>query len=232
VQFGGIGVSEADKKILSESVLTEDRCALRNRFCLKEMQLFIDTICLDLLRFEHSADSEVSPEQVVITQEVYLGSPGAFADMRVCAPGVAPYFVEVKCGSSRDYLLRTIIRKYGRNAQIQPGVSKLLLVISVELAHDWSEIESELKGQLHPVLMLEVWDEQTLLTLLRGRFQVEATSLGIENVDEVRSAIDHAKGQYAFGTEFRKDPVHETLLWHSSFWLLHELRTRQRIECP
>lgn len=72
----------------------------------KELQLFVEITCCDLLRFEHSADSSTAPEQVQIAQEFYLGAPGAHADMQVRAPGIEPYFVEVKYGYTPERLHR------------------------------------------------------------------------------------------------------------------------------
>jgi class 3 adenylate cyclase len=194
----------------------------------KELQLFVEITCCDLLRFEHSADSSTAPEQVQIAQEFYLGAPGAHADMQVRAPGIEPYFVEVKYGYTPERLIESMVRKYGRKAALQQ-VSKILVVIDANLAENWKSIESELKPQLHAGLNLEVWDEEMLLSLLRQRFDVNLTHLSLNNVHEVRAAIDAAKREYAFGNG-SSDPLYESLLWHFSFWQLRRIRVENSVD--
>src|SRR5687767_13374624 len=64
-----------------------------------ELRLFLEEICCNLCRFRHVRADGIPPERVRIDQEVCLGGSGAvFADIRVRAPGIAPYFVEVKYG--------------------------------------------------------------------------------------------------------------------------------------
>jgi len=195
----------------------------------KELQLFVEITCCDLLRFEHSADSSTAPEQVLIAQEFYLGTPGAHADMQVRAPGIEPYFVEVKYGYTPERVVESMIRKYGKNAALQQA-SKVLVVIDGQLAQRWSMIESEIKPQLPTSLKLEVWDEETLLKLLRKRFDVNVTHLDLNNVHEVRAAIEAAKRDYAFGNGLPTDPLYGSLLWHFSFWQLRRIRLENKVD--
>lgn len=195
----------------------------------KELQLFIETICCDLLRFEHSSSLGIKPEQVRITQEVYLG-PASFADLRVEAPGLAPYFVEVKHGYSEADLIRTIVRKYGNRANVPSGISKILLVIDPEQERGWNRIESAIQQEAQPGLKLEVWTESILLGHLKQRFGVEIEHISADVAHDVRLTIDSAKGQYAFGEEFSNDPLQESLLWHFSFWSLRQARVDRGVE--
>jgi len=191
-------------------------------FPKKELQLFLENICCDLLRFEHSACSGLPPGQVRITQEVSLGDSCAYADIYVSGPDIQPYFVEVKYGCQPEELVRSVLRKYGR-----PGpssqVGKLLVVVDSQIAREWKRIERELRQQLPPSLTMELWDEDALLRRFDERFQVNLDHLGTDNVADVRAAIDRAKGSFAFGGEFVNDPLQESLLWHLSFWQLRTL---------
>src|SRR5690348_635867 len=75
---------------------------------LLETRLFLEEICCDLCRFQHSAEDGVAPEDVRIRQEVSLGAPGAFADIQVRVPGSRPYFIEVKWGYEAEQLVEVM----------------------------------------------------------------------------------------------------------------------------
>jgi hypothetical protein len=93
-----------------------------------ELRLFLEEICCNLCRFRHVSDDGIAPERVRIDQEVYLGVEGAFADIRVQAPGVAPYFVEVKFAYAPDRVVRTLARKYGPGSAAQADAARVVLV--------------------------------------------------------------------------------------------------------
>jgi hypothetical protein len=65
------------------------------------------------------------PEDVRIDREFALGA--GFADIRAEALGQAPYFVEVKFGSSSELLRRHLRRKYspGSIFQLRPRYAQL-----------------------------------------------------------------------------------------------------------
>jgi hypothetical protein len=96
---------------------------------LSQLRLLLEELCCDLCRFEHVAEHGLDPEAVRIDREYWLGTPGAFADIRVVPDAQPPYVVEVKYGYSRDILLRHLRRKYGQPACGSEGVSKIVLLI-------------------------------------------------------------------------------------------------------
>ena len=97
----------------------------------------------------------------------------------------------------------------------------------------WTEVEAEIKTFLHPGLLLEVWNERKLLTLIHERFNVSIPAITSEDLLGVRHAIDRAKGFYAFGGpslyEYEHDPLKAELLWHFGFWKLRRLRENYQL---
>ena len=65
------------------------------RLDIVELRLFIEELACNICRFMHVSQDGVEPQSVRIKQEVQLGTPNAFADIVVRAPGMAPYIVEV-----------------------------------------------------------------------------------------------------------------------------------------
>jgi class 3 adenylate cyclase len=195
---------------------------------LSQLRLLIEEVCCDLCRFEYVHKEGLAPEAVCINREYHLGVPGAYADIRVAAPGQPPYFVEVKNGYAGPTLLQHLQRKYGADTPALRGVSKLVLVIDREGRPDWAELEQRLMGCLRPGLELELWDEHRLLGMIRAEFGIEAEGLTEANLLDVRQAIDRAKGYHAFGAPslaaYQDDPLKSTLLWHFSFWRLRQMR--------
>ena len=88
---------------------------------LRECHLLLEEAGTDLLRFRVAQELGVSPEQMVTRQEVALGPPGAFADLRVLAPGRPPQFIEVKVGYDPERVVRHLARKY----HVPPSTSAL-----------------------------------------------------------------------------------------------------------
>jgi adenylate cyclase len=127
---------------------------------LGEYRLLLEELCCDLCRFEHVTRDGLAPEAVRIDREYWLGSPGAFADIRVAPAGRAPYFVEVKHGYPNERLVRHLARKYAapvsRNAA---AASKVVLVLDRLSRANWEDLEREIVSQLGHGLRLEVWDE-------------------------------------------------------------------------
>lgn len=195
---------------------------------LKELRLFLEEICCDLCRFQHVTESGVRQEDVRISQEVYLGTPGSFADIQVKVPDARPYFVEIKYGYPPDKVIRHLQRKYGTKTAANGDASKLILVIDAGCCGNWSEMEAEIKGALHPGLELEIWTEERLLSSISRQFDIRIDSLAEENLAGIREAIDKAKGKHAFGEGFTNDALQSALLWHFGFWLLRSLRNNER----
>src|SRR5215472_16534435 len=81
---------------------------------LSEIRLFLEEICCNLCRFQHVSDSRAAPDDVRVDEEFFLGTEGAFADIRVAPPESAPYLVEVKYGYPGDRIVQSLGRKYGK----------------------------------------------------------------------------------------------------------------------
>src|SRR5262245_27836200 len=94
-------------RVLSRDLMPEAKTHLG------EFRLLLEELCCDLCRFEHVTRDGLVPEAVRIDREYWLGSPGAFADIRVAPSGQPPYFVEVKYGYTNERLVRHLARKYG-----------------------------------------------------------------------------------------------------------------------
>src|SRR5262245_39339322 len=190
-----------------------------------ELRLFLEEICSNVCRFRHAAD-DVLPEAVAVDQEVFLGVPGAYADIRVAAPGLRPYFVEVKYGYAPERILESLHRKYGPGVPLAAGHDRVVLIVDRAAHSNWPAIEAAVRGGLGHGLGLEVWDEVRLLDLLADLFRVRLTSLSADGLLDAREAIDRAKGAYAFGDERTDDALERSLLWHFGFWRLRNLRER------
>jgi len=191
-----------------------------------ELRLFLEEICSNVCRFRHVRAQSVLPEEVAVDQEVFLGVPGAYADIRVDAPGARPYFVEVKYGYPAARILESLHRKYGPGAPLAAGHERIVLVVDRAAHHDWPAIEAAVRDGLGHGLGLEVWDEARLLELIEEQFAVRLGSLSADTLLDAREAIDRAKGAYAFGAERTDDTLERALLWHFGFWRLRNLRER------
>jgi class 3 adenylate cyclase len=182
-------------------------------------------MCCDYLLFRH-LDEGVPPEAIRIRQEVALGG-GAFADIEVRAGQAPPYFVEVDTGYSRERLLQSIRRKYGRPVPATDGAARVVVATDGHALGDRMAVERLLREALRPGLALEIWDEHHLLRLLGGRFGVALDALGEDDLLALRDAVEHVKGVHAFGDGFH-DPLQAALLWHLAFWRVRRLREAGR----
>jgi adenylate cyclase len=191
-----------------------------------ELRLFLQAICCDYLVFHH-LDEGVAPETIRIRQEVAVGA-GVFADIEVQAGTAAPYFVEVKWGYSRERLIESLRRKYGKPSALTEGASRLVVAIDLDALGDRPELERGLRAAVHSALAVEIWDELHLRGLLSERFGVSLGALDEDDLLALRSAVDHAKGVHAFGDAFRNDPLEAALLWHLAFWRVRRLREAGR----
>lgn len=196
---------------------------------LLETRLFLEEICCDLCRFQHSSEDGVAPEDVRIRQEVDLGIPGAYADIQVRVPGSRPYFIEVKWGYEADQLVDLISRKYGALTPATQEASKLILMLDTNGYRGWSDIEAQLRSEINPALPLEIWGFDTLRDLIHERFRINVDGFEKENLLDVRSAIEQMKGMYAFGDQYTGSPLQSSLIWHFSFWALRRLHEKQKL---
>ncbi|MBC7815928.1 MAG: adenylate/guanylate cyclase domain-containing protein [Planctomycetaceae bacterium] len=201
---------------------------------LSQLRLLLEELCCELCQFEHSAERTQNSQPSRIDREYYLGTAGAFADIRVVPATSAPYVVEVKIGYSVDKLLRQLRRKYAEPNSILEGVSKVILVIDTERRSNWPKIECEVAACLAPGLSLEIWNERRLIQLLHDRFQVSIEAITPNNLLEARHAIDRAQGLYAFGgsslASYVHEPLNAELLWHFGFWKLRQLRETKQLD--
>ena len=141
-----------------------------------ELRLFLQGICCDYLLFRH-LDEGVPPEAIRIRQEVALGA-GAFADIEVRAGQAPPYFVEVDTGYSRERLLESVRRKYGKPVPATDGAARVVVAADGDALGDRTAVERLLRVALRPGLALEIWDERHLLRLLGERFRRLARHAG------------------------------------------------------
>jgi len=194
---------------------------------LGEVRLFLEGVTCDLLFFEHLAGG-LPPESIRIHQEVRRG-PCAFADIEVAADSADPYFVEIDVGYSHERIVESVRRKYSP-ATPASNASRLIVVVDSALVQAGGELERGIREQLRPSLQLQIWSERQLLKRFATRFGVTTTALTGPQLLEIRQAIDHAKGVYAFGDDFANTPLQEGLLWQLAFWRLHRLRERGRTD--
>ena len=199
-----------------------------------QLRLLLEEMCCELCRFDHVQRDGLAPEAVRIDREVQLGSPGAFADIRVEAPGRTPYFVEVKHGYPDALLVSHLGRKYGAGTNGTHDADTLVLLVDAEGRKDWAATRSSIERAIRPGLKLEVWDECEFLGRLRECFAIGVESLSADDLLDVRHAIDQAKGFHAFGAESREeyehDPLKAELLWHFGFWHLRQLREERGLD--
>ena len=195
----------------------------RTESYLRELRLFLEEICCNLCRFRHAADDGVAPHEIRITQESHLGTPDVFADIRVKVKDRPPYFIEVKYGYTPKQIVGSLTRKYGPGTNLG-GASKIVVLIDRDMQASWQAISSEIQAKLQDGLQLEVWPEEKLISMVREVFGVDAGSISERYVLELRTALDQAKGQYAFEDTWASDELQQALIWHYGFWRLKQLR--------
>jgi hypothetical protein len=188
-----------------------------------ELRLFLEETCCNLCRLIHMAEEDAPPEAVQIDQEVFLGVPGAFADIRIVPPGGSPYFVEVKFGYSAPRILRSFARKYGLETPGSRAASKVVLVVDASRHANWVEVEGALRKGMRPGLELEIWGEERLLALLRERLNVGLERISAADLAHVQEAITRPQATYAFGPAASGDPLESALVWHFGYSRLRRL---------
>jgi class 3 adenylate cyclase len=193
----------------------------------RELSLFIEELCCELCRFEHVVTDGCAPESIRVDREVNVGSAHAFADIRVRPPSRPPYYVEVKLDYSPDQLVRQLKRKYALETPAIQQARKLVLVVDTRQYDDWPATVERVREGISPHLTLEVWDEKRLRDLVAERFGVKVDEIDEGNAQQVRTAIDRAKGAAAFGEPLEthvNSTLQSTLLYHLDFWRLRQIR--------
>jgi class 3 adenylate cyclase len=192
----------------------------------RERRLFLEEICCDLCRFEHTREG-VPPEAIRIRTEVQLGGGDAFADIQVQPGGEPPYFVEVKYGYNPGALIEQLQRKY---ATAPGGAARVAVVVQRLSAEATAALEAGLRAALDPALTIELWDEENLFARIEECFGVKLRDLETEEeILELRHAFDEAKGRYAFEEEWNGSEIQRSLLWHFSFWRIRQLRHARQL---
>jgi class 3 adenylate cyclase len=195
----------------------------------RELRIFLESVICDLCRFLHAARDGVSPAETQIHQEVRLG-PGAFADIRVAAGGVPPYFIEIDVGYSRSRVIESMRLKYAGRTPASEGAAKVIVVVDRELASASPSLDAELRALLAPGLDLEIWDDRHLSRLIRDTLGLDISRFVEDQLLELRQAVDQAKAVHAFGPATAVDPLRSTLLWHFAYWRLAQLREAGRVD--
>ncbi len=187
---------------------------------LGEVRLFLEEICGELCRMDHVTHGGVQAEAIVVRREVSLGQPGAFADLHIAPPDVAPYFVEVKWGFSGRELIERLARKYDRNPD--SDARRLLLVSDLVDGKDWPAILAGLRARLSADLAIEAWGEHELLQRVKSCFDLDLEGFTGGSLRLIRDAVMRAEWQAAFG-KAADERMMATLLWHFSPWTLARL---------
>jgi class 3 adenylate cyclase len=147
-----------------------------------------------------------------------------FADIRVQVPGQKHYFIEIKYGYSGSEILECLTRKY-RTGYPEPGeTTKVILVADNSCFDDREAFSQQLQAALGDSLELELWDEAFLRAEIAHLFGVELERITEDTVEELRVALENAKGRSAFGEEWSGDLVQSSLMWHLGFWRIKQLR--------
>ena len=63
--------------------MTADEHREDRNYQLSELRLLLEELCCELCRLEHTSVDGLVPDVVKVEREFYLGSAGAFADIRV-----------------------------------------------------------------------------------------------------------------------------------------------------
>ena len=192
-----------------------------------ELRLLLEEVCADLCRFEHTIARGLRPDAIHIDREASVGHPGAFADFRIQPQGRPARFVEVNFGYTNDALLKSLRRKYAVPTALTQSADGVVLVLDEAGRADYAGVIAAARASLHPGLDLEVWNETRLREMIRLHFKVEVERFEPERLLDVRAAIEHAMGRYAFGAApgqpYEHDALRAQLLWHLGFWRVREL---------
>jgi class 3 adenylate cyclase len=187
-----------------------------------DLRLLVEDLCCDVCRFEHLR-AGVPPERIRIHQDVDLGHPNAFADIRVAVSGQKPYFVEVKWGHDADEVIERLAHKYGVLTPVSAEATRLV-VAAVGPGCEDGRLQALLRERIHPALEVDVWNAEKLLSLLHRHFGVDVQSLDGEVVVQLREAIEKTKGAMAFGEQFVGSPAQALLMWHFGCWTIRRVR--------
>ena len=196
-------------------------------FSTVEMRLLLEEVCADLCRFEQTIANGVAPDAIHVDREASLGPPGTFADIRLQAQGQPARFIEVKFGYSNEALLKSLRRKFHAPTAVTQSADTVVLVVDEARRPEYARLIEQARGVLHAGLVLEVWNESRLQQMIKRHFDVEVDRFDPDRLLDVRAAIEHAMGRFAFrappGQPYEHDALRAQLLWHLGFWRVREL---------
>ena len=191
---------------------------------IRELRVFLESVVCDLCRFRHAVDDGVPPAGTQIHQEVRLG-PGAFADIRIAAGDLPPYFVEVDYGYSRERVVESIRRKYSRRIAGQRGRQQGHpprgrgpgpRAVRPGGGAPWRPGPRTRSRGVGRSAAPDGLPEDIRPGGRRARAETGCSSWV--------QAIDRAKAAEAFGIAAAEDPLQSMLLWHFAYWRLGQLR--------
>lgn len=192
-----------------------------------ELRLLLEEVCADLCRFEQTIALGLRPEAMKVDREASLGPPGTFADIRVQLQGQPARFIEVNFGYTDEALLKSLARKYSTPTDVTKAANGVVLVVDETARSDFAGLMTRARAALHPGLELEVWNEARLREMIKRHFGVEVARIEPDRLLDVRAAIEHAMGRYAFrapaGQPYEHDALRAQLLWHLGFWRVREV---------
>jgi adenylate cyclase len=191
---------------------------------LRQLRLFLEEICCEICRFQVVGHHDLGAEEVVVSREVDLGVPGAFADVVVQSPNRPPFFAEVKFGYASDRMIDHFVRKYSQPSPTVPDANRVIVVVDREGRSDFEQLAARVRKVTRKELALEFWDEARLQDLVGECFGVKLGALNPEGLFELRKAIDDIKWRWAFGEQHVESPLKASLLWHFGYSRLLQLR--------
>ena len=196
----------------------------------EEFRLLLEEICVNLARFEYADRYNVSADDVDIDEEAALGDD-AFADARVVVGEGDADYIEVDWGYDRDHLIASLTRKYS-HLVANPGADHTvrLVVDRADYGDGWDATIAEAQSTVPAGYTIEPIDEAGLIDAVERWFGVRLDAVDPEHHRELRSAMDDAKGRYAFGDSYVGSARQEALMWHFGFWRLAELRGQGRLD--
>lgn len=188
-----------------------------------ELRLLLEEVCCNLRRFEHAMALDLDPGAIEINQEHRL-SADAFADILVEVPEQPPYFIEIKYGYREDEVLECLVRKYGASDQFNDGPTTVILLVDQQCSTAPSVLGQRIQAALGDRINLVVWDEAALRDELARVLKIRVESLAEDGVEQLRNALEDAKGGFAFGDEWTGSLLQSNLMWHLGFWRIRQLR--------
>ena len=197
-----------------------------NLHFLRQLRLFLEELCCEVCRFQLVGHHDLATEGLEIVREVDLGLPGAFADVLVRPHNQPPFFLEVKYGYASDRMVEHFTRKFQDPSPSVPEANRVVLVIDRASRDDFDQTMARLRAVTRPDLAIEIWDEERLHDLVHACFGVSLGEMTDHGLNELRTAIDDIKWQWAFGERHTDNGLKTSLLWHFGYSRLLTLHKR------